>query len=100
MNAAWLKIKTTEFNAARLSLFGDRIKVTELVRMGLVNECVADDRVVDRCQEIAKNIAGFPLGSSRQIKQSLIEQRSITDPQSFFRSGGGIALKNAEMVKG
>ena len=100
MNAAWLKIKTTEFNAARLSLFGDRIKTAELVKMGLVNECVADDKVVNRCQEIAKYIAEFPLGSSRQIKRSLIEQRNIMDPQSFFRSGGGIALKNAKMVKG
>ena len=100
MNAAWLKIKTTEFNAARLSLFGDRIKTAELVKMGLVNECVADDKVVNRCQEITKYISGFPLGSSRQIKRSLIEQRNIMDPQSFFRSGGGISLKTAKMVKG
>ena len=100
MNAAWLKIKTSEFNAARLSLLGDRINMTELVRMGLLNEFVGDDKVVNRCQEIATNIARFPFGSSRQIKQSLIEQRGIRDPQTFFRSGGGVALNTAKLLKG
>ena len=100
MNAAWLKIKTTEFNAARLALFGDRVAVPDLVGLGIANECVADNAVVSRCYEIAERIAGFPPGSARQIKQTLIQQRGIEDPEAFFSTGGGAALKTAAMVKG
>ena len=100
MNAAWLKIKTSEFNAARLALFGDRVEVPGLVKLGLANECVADNGVVSRCREIAERIAGFPPRSARQIKQSLIQQRGIEDPEAFFPTGGGAALKTAAIVKG
>ena len=100
MNAAWMKIKTTEFNAARLALLGDRIGIADLLRMGLVSECVPDDAVVKRCREIAKRIAGFPPGSAKQIKQTIIQQRGIEDLEAFFQSGGGAALKTAPMVKG
>ena len=99
MNAAWLKIKTTEFNTARLALYGDRVLTADLIEMGLATECVADDQVVARCTEIAERIAGFPPGSSKQIKQSLVGQRGISDPDSFFPRGGGDALKTAAMVK-
>ena len=98
MNAAWLKIKTTEFNSARLALIGDRVNVRDLMDLGLVNECVPDNEVVSRCQEIAERIAGFPPGAARQIKRSLINQRGIEDPDSFFPTGGGAALKTAAMV--
>lgn len=99
MNAAWLNIKTTEINAARLVLYGDRVVTPDLVSMGLATESVPDDEVVKRCMNIAERIAGFPRGSSSQIKQSLIDQRGITDPDTFFPRGGGDALKTAAMVK-
>ena len=99
MNAAWLKIKTTEVNAARLAFYGDRVTIPELVGLGLATETVADDEVVNRCREIAERIASFPTGSSKQIKQSLKAQRGISDPSSFFSTGGGDALKTAAMVK-
>lgn len=34
MNAAWLKIKTTEQNAARLAFLGDRVSVPDLIELG------------------------------------------------------------------
>jgi len=98
MNAAWLKIKTTEQNAARLALYGDRVTVPQLIELGLATECVPDDQVVARCTEIAERIAGFPAGSAKQIKRSLGDQRGITDPEAFFPTGGGAALMTAGMV--
>ncbi|MFT4820123.1 MAG: enoyl-CoA hydratase/carnithine racemase [Candidatus Pseudothioglobus sp.] len=99
MNAAWLKLKTTEQVAARLAFFGDRVLGPELVRLGLAAECVADNVVVDRCQEIAKRMAGFPLGASMTVKQSIIDQRGITDIEAFFSDGGGSAtLLSADKV--
>ena len=100
MNAAWLKIKTSEFNSARLALLGDRVSTDELMALGLINECVPDDQVVSRCYDIARQIAAFPAGAAKQIKQSLIAQRGIGDPEKFFPVGGGAALKTAAMVKG
>ena len=57
-NAAWLKIKTTEFQPARLAFLGDRVVAPELLRLELISECVSDDCFVERCNEIAATIAG------------------------------------------
>lgn len=89
MNAAWLKLKTTEQVAARLAFLGDRVLGPELVRLGLAAECVPDSAVVDRCQEIAKRIASFPSGASVTVKKSIIGQRGIDDVEAFFAEGGG-----------
>jgi len=99
MNAAWLKIKTTEANAARLAFYGDRVNTPQLVELGLATESVPDDQVLSRCREIATRIAGFPAGASTVIKQSLIDQRGIEDPESFFPDSTGSGLRSAGMVK-
>ena len=99
MNAAWLKIKTTEFQAARLAYLGDRVKAPELLRLGLISECVSDDRVVERCNEIAATIASYPTGAAEAIKQSLVAQRGIDSPEDFFPHAGNSALNSAKMLK-
>jgi enoyl-CoA hydratase/carnithine racemase len=99
MNAAWLRIKTTEQVAARLAFYGDRVPGPELLRLGLAAECVDDDAVVDRCRTLAARIAGFPRGAAKNIKQSLINQRGIVDPETFFTSPVSNALQTAGMVK-
>ena len=99
MNAAWLKIKTTEFQAARLAFLGDRVKAPELLRLGLISECVSDDSVVERCNEIAATIAGYPAGAAVAIKQSLVAQRGIDSPEDFFPHAGNSALNTAKMLK-
>jgi len=99
MNAAWLKIKTTEFQAARLAFLGDRVKAPELLRLGLISECVSDDSVVERCNEIAATIAGYPTGAAVAIKQSLVAQRGIDSPEDFFPHAGNSALNAAKMLK-
>ena len=100
MNAAWLKIKTSELTAARLAFCADRVPGPELVRLGLAAECVSDDQVVTRCRELAGRIAGCPPGASVTIKQSLIDQRGIDDPEAFFVMRQSNALLNAAQVKG
>ncbi|MCB1644438.1 MAG: enoyl-CoA hydratase/isomerase family protein [Pseudomonadales bacterium] len=100
MNAAWLKLKATEQVAARLAFYGDRISGPEMVRLGLAAESVADDEVVARCREIAERIAGHPAGAAMTIKQGLISQRGIDDPEAFFAESTNTALLTAGMVKG
>ena len=99
MNAAWLKIKTTELVAARLALMGDRVSPHELLQLGLVTEIFPDDQVVQRCQEIAQRLAETPPGASRKIKESLQAQRQIDDPEAFFPQSSTNALKDAQMLK-
>lgn len=99
MNAAWLKIKTTEFQAARLAFLGDRVKAPELHRLGLISEYVGDDSVVERCHEIAATIAGYPPGAAKNIKQCLIAQRGIDRPEDFFPQTANNALNTAKMLK-
>ncbi|MEZ5550948.1 MAG: enoyl-CoA hydratase/isomerase family protein [Pseudomonadales bacterium] len=99
MNAAWLRIKTTELVAARLAFYADRIKGDELVRLGLAAESVPDDQVLARCRELAERIAGFPAGASVTIKQNLIDQRHIEDPETFFVMRQSNALLTAAQVR-
>ena len=100
MNAAWLKIKTSETVAARLALYGDRVPGPELLKLGLVTEVVADDQVVARCRAVAARIASFPPGASQNIIKSLRSQRGIDDADAFFPSGGGNnALLTAAQVR-
>ena len=56
MNAAWMKIKHSELTPARLAFYGDRVQGKELAELGIATECVADDKVVERCYELAERI--------------------------------------------
>jgi enoyl-CoA hydratase len=99
MNAAWLKIKTTEQVAARLALMGDRVSSAELKTLSLINEVSADDHVVTRCRELAARLAEFPPGASRTIKAALVNQRGIEDPETFFPSQANPGLMSAKLLE-
>jgi len=98
MNAAWLKLKTTEQVTSRLAFMGDRVIGPELVRLGLAAECVPDADVVSRCQQIAERIAAFPEGAPTTVKTNIINQRGINDVDAYFSSGGSNALLTASKV--
>lgn len=99
MNAAWLKIKTTEQVAARLAFIGDRVSPAELLDLGLITEIQPDDAVTSRCQELASQMGQMPAGATRKIKESLIQQRQIADPEQFFPQSSANALKGAPLLK-
>ncbi|MFP6805839.1 MAG: enoyl-CoA hydratase/isomerase family protein [Pseudomonadales bacterium] len=99
MNAAWMKIKSTETVLARLALYGDRVSGPELVKLGLATEVVADDNVVNRCRELATRMAGFPKGAPATIINSIRGLRNIGDPEEFFPRGSNNALLTAAQVK-
>ena len=98
MNAAWFSVKTTEQVIARMSLLGDRVPGHKLVELNIATECVADDAVVNRCRELAERLAGFPEGATQRIKEAIIEQRKITDPEKHFPIAKGPSLLNAGKV--
>ncbi|WP_290597795.1 MULTISPECIES: enoyl-CoA hydratase/isomerase family protein [unclassified Archaeoglobus] len=58
--------------AMELILTGKEIDAGEAYRIGLVNEVVPANRVLERAKEIAKKICSFPQGSVRTDKEALI----------------------------
>ena len=63
-------------------------------------EFVDDDMVVERCHEIAKRIASFPVGASSTVKSSIVGQRGVSDVEAFFSKGGAsTALLTAGKVQ-
>ena len=57
-------------------------------------------RLEGHSREIAERIAGHPAGAAMTIKQGLISQRGIDDPEAFFAESTNTALLTAGMVKG
>jgi enoyl-CoA hydratase/carnithine racemase len=98
MNAAWLKIKASEFVTARLALLGDRVTSKDLLALGLITECVEDIQVLDRCREMATELATHPIGATSAIKRSIVAQRGILDPDDFFPTAQADALKHAPLL--
>jgi enoyl-CoA hydratase/carnithine racemase len=99
MNAAWMKIKSTEIVLSRLALYGDRVAGPELVTLGIATECVTDDEVLNRCRELAERLAGFPKGGPEAIVESIRSMRNVGDPETFFPKRGNSALLTAAQVK-
>jgi enoyl-CoA hydratase len=100
MNAAWLKIKTTEFQAERLAFLVDRILAPRLLQLGLISECVSENCVVERCNEIGATIAGYQAGAAIAIKPYLVAQHCIGRPEDSFPNIANHALNTAKMLKG
>ena len=85
--------------AARLAFIGDRVSPAELLDLGLITEIQPDDAVTSRCQELASQMGQMPAGATRKIKESLIQQRQIADPEQFFPQSSANALKGAPLLK-
>ena len=64
--------------AMELILTGKEIDASEAYRIGLVNEVLPKEKVLDRAKEIAETICLFPQGSLRTDKEALI--RGIGKP--------------------
>ena len=99
MNAAWLRIKSTEQTMARLAFYGDRVSATDLLSLGLITETVNDDEVLARCREICTRIAAFPGGASTRVKRTIIESRRIDSAGDFFSFDVQSTLDQASMLK-
>lgn len=87
MNQAWLHLRHSPAVAGRVTLIGDRLPAAELLRLGLVTEVVADERVVIRAQALADRIASHPPRGLAGI-MSVAKRLSppIADPYAYFAS--------------
>ena len=83
-NIAWLALRHGEAVAARLCLLGERVPASELLRLGIATEVIADADVVARAQALAATIAGFPADAVATIKGSLRAASTRLPPADWF----------------
>lgn len=85
MNQAWLHLRHSGAVGDRITLLGDRIPSTELLRLGVVTEVVDDELVLDRARELADRIGSFPSSGRRAIASTWKALRGeLEDPLSWF----------------
>ncbi|MFT4100242.1 MAG: enoyl-CoA hydratase/isomerase family protein [Burkholderiaceae bacterium] len=85
-NLAWLALRHSEAVAARLCLIGDRVDAQELYRLGIANEVVADDEVIERARALAERIAAHPANGIRVIKQGIRAAFCRRPPAAWFEA--------------
>ena len=73
MNLAWLVARFPMATVLQIVLPGSRLTSGDLLRLGIALEVVDDDQVRARAEELAANIASFPTGSARRLKQSALQ---------------------------
>lgn len=84
MNMAWLRLRHPESVAARLAIVGRRYTGSELERMSVAAEVVADDTVLDRARELSAAIAGYPPRGVRTIKRTILGGRPAASGRDWF----------------
>ncbi len=89
-NLAWLRLRHPESVAARLALTGDRVGASELLRLGVATEVVADADVLGRCRERAAALAAFPADGVARLKASIRAAWLGTTPEAWFASFGAV----------
>ena len=60
----------------QIVLPGARLTGPELLRLGIAHELVDDDQVRARAEALAAEIASFPAGAARRLKQSALRLAS------------------------
>ncbi len=70
-NLAWLNLRFSEAVIAEVVLLGDRLKGADMLRLGLANQSVDDDRVLQAATEICERFADFPDGAPAKIKRGM-----------------------------
>lgn len=98
INAAWLRLKTSEQTLARMALLGDRVGAIELEQNGLIQSVVADDEVLTAARAWAARLASFPVGASDVIIERIRSFRPM-DPETVFPVSTNNALLTAAQVK-
>lgn len=77
--------------AKELLFLGETISSKEALRLGLVNEVLPDDKVVERAMERAEQLAKMPGESLRAIKKGVNDVYEIPIPQGVEYSLGLIS---------
>jgi enoyl-CoA hydratase/carnithine racemase len=73
MNLAWLVARYPMATVLQIVLPGARLTGGDLLLLGIAHEVVDDDQVRVRAEALAAEIASYPAGSARRLKQSAFQ---------------------------
>jgi enoyl-CoA hydratase/carnithine racemase len=71
VNAAWLALRYPPAIGSQLALSCRRFDGSDLLRMGIALDVVADDDVLGHARQLAARIASYPSSASRSTKRML-----------------------------
>jgi E-phenylitaconyl-CoA hydratase len=83
-------------SALKILFTGDLIDAQEAYRLGMVQEVVPHDQVMDRAMALATTIAGNAPLAVRAIKESALRDRGIADFAERVKVASGIAARLRE----
>ncbi len=83
-------------SALKILFTGDLIDAQEAYRLGMVQEVVPHDQVMDRAMALATTIAGNAPLAVRAIKESALKGRGIADFAERVKVASGIAARLRE----
>ena len=78
-NLAWLVARYPLSTVMQIVAHGARLAGPRLLELGVAYEVVPDDTVRTRAVALATEIAGFPAGAARMMKQSVLRVAAATD---------------------
>ena len=82
-NLAWLNLRYSEAVIAEVVLLGDRLNGSDMLRLGLANQSVNDDQVLQTATAICERFADFPRGAPAKIKQGMRARLGQTADEWF-----------------
>ena len=92
-NLAWLVPRYPLSTVLQIVTHGARLPGPRLLELGVAYEVTPDDRVRDRAIELGTELAGFPAGAGRVMKQSVHRVAQATDPDDWFRTVGRLGSR-------
>jgi len=99
MNLAWLVARYPMATVLQVVLPGARLTGGDLFRLGIAHEVVDDDQVRARAEALAAEIASFPTGSARRLKQSALQLANdlpaMTTTSEWFDRAAALAPTTA-----
>ena len=83
INLAWLQAKYAEAVSLRFALIGEPVGATELLRLGVASQIVADGEVLAKATEWADKLAAYSPVATQNMKRS-IRALALADPEAWF----------------
>ena len=92
-NLAWLVPRYPLATVLQIVTHGARLHGPRLLELGVAYEVAAEGTVRDRAVELATELAGFPSGAGRMMKQSVLRVADAVDPDDWFRTVGRLGSR-------
>ena len=92
-NLAWLAPRYPLSTIMQIVLPGERLRGPRLHELGVAYEVVADADIRSRAEALAAQLAGYPAGAARMMKQGVLRVTDHTEHAEWFETVGRLAAR-------